>query len=289
MQGHSTGRQIACFPAMDRQEFYRTLHRTTEPFIIRDAVGSWPAWSKWSFPWLRENHGHVVVPVEWLRYARQEQSTAKRIGRVEEKPLADFIDSLFSGEPGDKGYVIGADILRRVPSLMDDVQFPRYHDVERLVERIAFIGGKGTYTQLHYDRAHNLHAVLVGRKRWQIYGPAQSRRLRPVKLSFIWSVVSDHDLVPVGGRAEDVSGLPDDMPGGATPDYDILLEAGEILFLPYGWWHRVITLEPSIAVNYWWWPLTMVAKRAPFLLPSLVASRIQDRLRRPIRRGYYGE
>ncbi|MEM9488708.1 MAG: cupin-like domain-containing protein [Myxococcota bacterium] len=279
---------IPRLPPMTKRQFYRTLRGIRDPFIICDDVETWPAWSKWSFDWLREQHGDIEVPVEWLRYSRRPGQSAIRVGRVKNMTLAEYVDSLSSDEPGDKGYVIGPDILKRIPALLGDIRFPNYHDHERLVERIAFIGDAGTYTQLHYDRAHNLHAVFTGRKRWQLYAPNRGRQLRPVNLSFVWSIVSELDLAPEGGRFEDVSGDAEALPGGVAPDFDIVLEAGEMLFLPYGWWHRVITLEPSIAVNYWWWPLDLVARRAPFILPSLVFSRIQERLRPPVRRGYYG-
>ena len=30
------------------------------------------------------------------------------------------------------------------------------------------------------------------------------------------------------------------------------LNAGDLLYLPSLWWHEVRSIEPSIAVNYWW-------------------------------------
>jgi len=181
MQPQRAGRTIARHPALSKSDFYDVLRRSEEPFIIENAVQTWPAWDKWSFPWFRRVHGDIVLPVEWLRYIRQTGSTAGRIGRVENKSFGGFIDSLFDGTPGDKGYVIGADLLRKIPNLLDDTRFPHYHQIDQLVERLAFIGGRGTYTQLHYDRAHNIHAVFAGRKRWQLYNPASKRRLSPVK------------------------------------------------------------------------------------------------------------
>jgi ribosomal protein L16 Arg81 hydroxylase len=32
--------------------------------------------------------------------------------------------------------------------------------------------------------------------------------------------------------------------------YDILLQAGEILFLPLGWWHQVKSLDFSVTITY---------------------------------------
>ncbi|MCB9532556.1 MAG: cupin-like domain-containing protein, partial [Myxococcales bacterium] len=47
--------------------------------------------------------------------------------------------------------------------------------------------------------------------------------------------------------------------------YETFIEAGEMLFIPQGWWHRFETLEPAIALNFFW--LT------PRLLPRAAASR----------------
>lgn len=50
-------------------------------------------------------------------------------------------------------------------------------------------------------------------------------------------------------------GLPDPekYPNFKSAKYiEIELKAGEALFIPKLWWHYVKTLEPSIAVNFWW-------------------------------------
>jgi ribosomal protein L16 Arg81 hydroxylase len=33
-----------------------------------------------------------------------------------------------------------------------------------------------------------------------------------------------------------------------------VLEAGELLYLPPGWWHHVRSLGVTISVNTWWAP-----------------------------------
>jgi hypothetical protein len=106
------------------------------------------------------------------------------------------------------------------------------------------MGPTGTYTQLHMDRAHNLQAVIRGRKRWQLYAPERSPELQPIEFAWHW-MLSALDLPPAGGSA----GM---SPGGVEADYDIMVEAGDILFVPYGWWHRVETVTDAIATNLWW-------------------------------------
>ena len=36
------------------------------------------------------------------------------------------------------------------------------------------------------------------------------------------------------------------------PFYDVHLNAGDMLFIPRGWWHFVKSLSNSISVSYWW-------------------------------------
>jgi hypothetical protein len=139
------------------------------------------------------------------------------------------------------------------------------------------MGPRGAFTQLHYDRALNLHAMVVGRKRWQLYAPDKTARLRPARYESAWSVMSEHDLAPEGGR-------PEQAPGGVAPDYDFVLEAGEVLYVPYGWWHRVDTLAPSIATNFWWWSWPLLVEHGPGLVGTIARSAVLSRLKRYERR-----
>jgi hypothetical protein len=37
----------------------------------------------------------------------------------------------------------------------------------------------------------------------------------------------------------------------AAKGYEVTLEPGEMIFIPQGCWHQVLTEEPSVAINYW--------------------------------------
>ena len=40
--------------------------------------------------------------------------------------------------------------------------------------------------------------------------------------------------------------------------YHLILEPGDVLFIPPGWWHHVRSLDTCISVNYWWNRLDIV-------------------------------
>lgn len=44
----------------------------------------------------------------------------------------------------------------------------------------------------------------------------------------------------------------DRYPNFPSDDYlDIILEPGDLLFIPYKWWHFIKSLTPSVSVSYW--------------------------------------
>ncbi|RKH35022.1 cupin-like domain-containing protein [Corallococcus praedator] len=269
-------------PMMSRQEFYASIGGLDKPVIFVDAMKDWPSTAKWTFDYFRDAHGDKEVTVEWLKYAHGDKTSVKRTGTVKKVKLREYVDALKARNEPEVGYLIGKDMYAVLPELLADLRFPNYASQKRLTEQLFFMGPKGSFTQLHLDRAHNLHAQIVGSKQWQLYSPARDAQLRPRKLDFVWSVVSEYDLVPGGGN-------PDVLPNGVAPDYDFTLEAGEILYVPYGWWHRVLTTEASISTNLWWWTYSMLGRIGPVLVPSLAKGFVKGLKKKSIRRGYYGD
>lgn len=82
---------------------------------------------------------------------------------------------------------------------------------------VAF-GGDGTFAK-HWD-THDVFAVqLIGRKRWRLYRPTF-----PLPLPNQLSKEYKHECP-------------------AEPVFDDVLEQGDILYFPRGWWHEAIPLE----------------------------------------------
>jgi len=87
------------------------------------------------------------------------------------------------------------------------------------------IGGRGTFGR-HWD-THDVFALqLIGRKRWQVF-PATF----PLPLGM-------HRSEVVGGACS------------PQPIMDCMLEAGDMLYVPRGWWHHVLPTEgPSLHLS----------------------------------------
>lgn len=79
-------------------------------------------------------------------------------------------------------------------------------------------GGRGTFGK-HWD-THDVFAIqLIGRKRWQVFAPTFP--------------------LPLSHHTSDQA-----SPEGVTqPVLDCVLEAGDMLYVPRGWWHQTLPLE----------------------------------------------
>jgi ribosomal protein L16 Arg81 hydroxylase len=98
----------------------------------------------------------------------------------------------------------------------------------------VMVGPKNSQLGLHYDflESHAYLAQVVGRKRCVLFSPADSAALYDGKVNV---------------DAPDFEKFP--LLQNATA-YECTLEPGELLFIPYRWWHHAVCLEKSITVNY---------------------------------------
>ena len=108
--------------------------------------------------------------------------------------------------------------------------------------RFVYIGPRGSSTRLHADVlfSYSWSVNVVGRKRWRLV-PASERMH-----------VSDAGTRPL---ASWLSELPATTATGSAPlvhALEVVQEAGELLFVPSGWYHEVVNLEDTISINHNW-------------------------------------
>ncbi|KAG9160403.1 hypothetical protein Leryth_008817 [Lithospermum erythrorhizon] len=217
------------------EEFVLEFEEPNKPVLLEGCLDNWTAMQKWDREFLTELCGgekFAVGPVEmnledFFRYSDQ---------AAEERPLY-----LFDPKFADKVPQLGLDY--RVPEYFDEDLFSVL-GTERPDYRWIIIGPAGSGSSFHIDpnSTSAWNAVIKGSKKWVLFPP---------------------DIVPPGVHpspdgsevASPVSIMEwfmnfyDATKSFTKRPIECVCKAGEVIFVPSGWWHLVINLEDSIAIT----------------------------------------
>ncbi|XP_061338117.1 lysine-specific demethylase JMJ31 [Gastrolobium bilobum] len=134
----------------------------------------------------------------------------------------------------------------QLETLKEDIQTPPVLVAKELSSINLWMNNAHARSSTHYDPHHNLLCVVSGRKQVVLWPPSASPSLYPMS---IYGEASNHSSVAL-----------------ENPDYSIypraecsmelaqkvVLEAGDALFIPEGWFHQVDSDDLTIAINFWW-------------------------------------
>lgn len=225
---------------LSREEFLENYYTQNTPVILTDLMKNWKALSLWTPEYLKQNYGQVKVGVQVDR----ESNPLYEVERNKHQkimPFGEFVDRVVSGRQTNDYYMgsYNGNLERKeLQGLLEDIEmFPEYLDEQKDPKNFSFwFGPAGTVTPLHFD---SLNSFLC-----QVYGRKQVRLISPNHKHLLYNFGKYHSKIDL-----------------AYPDYekyprlkdvhiiDIFLEAGEVLFLPVGWWHYVKSLEISISIS----------------------------------------
>ena len=222
-------------------EFFERYVCGSRPLVLTDVARDWPAMQRWSPQDLSARFGHLDVEVQAERNADPNYERNKMDLRRTVR-LSDFVAQVLAGGSTNDYYLTANnEALRRpdfAPLLADIGTLPEFCDRAQLAERSSFwFGPPGTVTPLHHDTLMLCHTQIVGRKRWRFISPLQS----PLLYNH-FEVYSPIDL-----DAPDLDRYP--LFGQATV-LEVVVEPGETVFLPLGWWHQVKALDVSLSFSY---------------------------------------
>ena len=225
---------------LTREEFLDGYYARHRPVILSGEMADWPALSQWTPDHLRAVIGERTVEYQGDRDAHARYEPDKGAHR-REASFGRFLDLLAASATGNDAYITAYNSHRNVEAFA-----PLQRDLGRLDKFLShapdrsaamlWIGAGGSFTPLHHDLTNNFIAQICGRKRLKIIAAAEAGRLQ--NHEYVFSRIVDLDKTP----------LPAEL--GQTTIHDVVLNPGEIIFMPIGWWHQVRAIDFSITATY---------------------------------------
>ncbi len=217
------------------------------PVLMKGAVRFWKAVRRWEPAYFSDVAGGLSVTVKTGNVARGDTTTL---------PLGEYVSGLYEYErilrrgkavPGSYPYLHDIPVFHLIPELVADVSpfpsewVPRWYRKNVLAFAQFFMSATGSKTPLHFDTllTHNLFFQVHGEKRFILISPGQIEHcyMRSWRWSEVDAANPDLDRFPRFARATPVS---------------ITVGPGDMLFMPSGALHEVVTLNPSVSFNVDW-------------------------------------
>nr|CCA20147.1 histone arginine demethylase putative [Albugo laibachii Nc14] len=236
-----------CVESLDRidvsslplSEFTKRYDRGNRPVILENAISHWPALKKWtSDSYLTQMcqqetlyaGGYAFTMENYLKYCRTLR---------DDQPLCIF----------DKDFAV------KFPSLAHDYDVPQYfqQDFAALLTqefrpdyRWLIIGPERSGSTFHIDpNATNAwNAVIKGAKKWILFPPkcippgvfpSDDKSVVSTPISLMeWFLTFYAEISKLPPHRRPLEGI---------------CRAGEVVYVPHGWWHLVLNIEESIAIT----------------------------------------
>jgi ribosomal protein L16 Arg81 hydroxylase len=223
------------------ESFFRWYYAPNRPVVLVDGMKDCPAFYRWSPAYLKKRFGTEVVEVMTERSHDQhyELNCERHKTRM---PLSRFVDQVQSAAETNDFYMVANNRSLEntsLGSLLDEIQiFDEILDnSDRRSKVFLWFGPAGTVTPLHQDAMNVLLTQVVGSKLITL--------IPSFELPLIYNHVGVYSEVDL--ESPDYSRYPLFQ---ETSRIQVVLEPGQALFIPVGWWHHVRSLEASISVSF---------------------------------------
>lgn len=223
------------------EEFFTRYYFGHRPVVLRGLMEDWPARSRWSLAYLAERAGDVEVEVMTGRNTNPDHAPEYEKHRSTMR-FRDYLRMVETGGETNDYYMVPRNenwAREGFGALREDVRAPRgIIDVELRPDMMTLLlGPAGTITPLHHDNMNVLLAQVMGRKHVKLIPSFQRHLMYPRFGTFsqVDAERPDPERFPLYAEADGV---------------EAVLEPGDMVFIPVGWWHWVRALDVSASVTF---------------------------------------
>jgi hypothetical protein len=224
------------------EDFKKNYYLPKKPLVITGLAKQWPAYNKWTWDYFKEIVGDKKVGL----YNNVKSDAYTPINTADDyKTFGEYVDMIQKGPAAWRIFLFN--IFDHAPQLIQDFTWPE-DLMKGYVKKypMLFTGGQTSITHMHFDidLSHILHTQFAGRKKVLLFRHEEQHKLyrKP------FEVLSLADF----SNYNQNSGNPDYEKFPAlkyATGYELILEHGETLFMPAGYWHHMEYLDSGFAMS----------------------------------------
>jgi len=230
------------FDSLDPETFKQNYYLKKRPVIIKDIATSWPAYTKWDWNYFKQKIGDKRVGI----YNNIKSNSRTPINKADDFILfGEYIDKIKSGPVEWRIFLFN--IFEHCPELTKDFTWPETY-LKGFAKKypMLFTGGATSITHLHFDidLSNILHTQFVGKKKILLFPFEEQHKLyrKP------YEVLSLIDFTNFDSEAFKLKA--DKFPAlRYAKGFHAVLEHGDTLYMPAGYWHHMEYLESGFAVS----------------------------------------
>ena len=234
-------------------EEYKKLNfiknKQQEPYLIKNYSQNWKAQKEWDFEFLLKLDPESIVNTVVGNAAAGEK-------QIIPMTLKTYIENIKNENSNE--YLTTFHLFKRYPHLKKHVSINDIKKNSVLQHLLAWIAPKGAITGFHQDWSENINVQIKGSKVFYLVSPKfddfmyiSSKFERISKTSLVDLKNVDFKKFPLFSNVEIKK---------------FILKPSDAIYIPYGWWHFVESLEPSINISVHYWEIKDLLKKLPLEL-----------------------
>jgi hypothetical protein len=221
------------------EDFKKRYYNVKKPLVIKNLAKQWPAYTKWNWDYFIDMVGDKEVGV----YNNIKSDAYTPINTADAyMKFGDYLKKVKEGPLDLRIFLFN--IFQHAPTVVADFTWPE-DLMKGFVKKfpMLFVGGQGSITHMHFDidMSHILHTQFIGRKRVLLFPFEEQYKLyrKP------WEVLSLANYANYS-QSFDYQNFPAVQ---LAKGYEVILEHGDTLFMPAGYWHHMEYIDGGFAMS----------------------------------------
>lgn len=237
------GMEICGNNDQDKIVFSSKTQGKTKPLLIKGLIKDSIACNKWSALFFKNNYGDTKL----LTLMKENDLKTKTLAYTsftqkidcQYTSLTDSIRNMLNEDKNNSymPYINNVtEIFNKHPSLIEDLEINNISKIDDSINEKTwlkvnmFMGGPGTGSSLHCAVGGNFFFNIHGKKKWILIDPIYTPYLKTTPSENFGFVISGYDIENLNefGKLNQI-----------IPKYEVILEPGDVLYVPPWWWHYV--------------------------------------------------